>query len=431
MTCSQASLYPAALHHRYSKLGLKFQMYTDKELRNNPDCDLSHVNFLIISPESLCLIKALRPKYSCVIADEIESILAQYSSSTMTKLHTRQPASWSAFMRVCVNADKVLFLDGHASNRSVSTLQAICDMKKAQESNAQPLPSSTSSSSSSSSVNTLQACYERKQAQDSTAKPSPASTSSSSSTAPESSVKPLAFIRNTYVVHKREAVMLHSSTAGGKSADCKKAFVGRVIKDLEAGKKVFVFSDTATFAHQLHDTLATMKPELVDKIILYSAHKGDEHNDSVRYAETEWVKYVCVIYSPVITVSGWSLCSVACNYHCDRQPSSSTMVISQPPCQPAVAPLGTQHKEERQECGSKPCSAACMLCSPPSQPDSPCFTAASIPFIRLHSLFDMQMPTICVDIVGVFARRWALTLTSHTLTGATCSLPTRRATPAW
>jgi hypothetical protein len=72
-------------------------------------------------------------------------------------------------MRVCVNADKVLFMDGHASNRSVSTLQAIYDMKKAQE--------------------------------------------------PD--VKPLAFIRNTYVVHKREALMLHSSTAGGKSTACK------------------------------------------------------------------------------------------------------------------------------------------------------------------------------------------------------------------
>jgi hypothetical protein len=142
-TVLRQALYYAALHYRYSKLGLKFQMYTDPALRTSPDCDLSHVKFLIISPESLCLIKALRPKYSFVIVDESESTLAQFSSSTMTKLNTRQPESWSTFMRVCSYADKLLFLDGHASNRSVSTLQAIYAMKKAQESSANPSPAST------------------------------------------------------------------------------------------------------------------------------------------------------------------------------------------------------------------------------------------------------------------------------------------------
>jgi hypothetical protein len=247
---------------RFRKGGVHFQLYTDKELRDaaasEGGIDLSNVQTLIISPESLCLIKALLPKFDLVILDESESDLAQFNSPTMTKNPERQPQSFSALMRVCTYADKVLFLDGHASNRTVSLMQAIHALRVAHN------PGD----------------------------------------------KPLAFIRNNYVVHKRTAVTLQSNTAGGQSLSKKATFAARMVQALSDGKNIFVFSDTATFAHQLRDTLVQALPDLEHQILLYTASMGDKHNNSVRYAETEWIKFRCVIYSPVITVSSAVACQL-------------------------------------------------------------------------------------------------------------------------
>jgi hypothetical protein len=240
-------IFSKSVIKRYKNENIKIDSYKDY------NGDLSLVNTLIISPESVWRIQT-NYYYELVIVDEIEAVRAQLQSSTVQ--HPND--SYFAFIRVLQSAKSVVMLDANITKATIEFCKQIMENKQNDD-----------------------VFFRRKNA---------------------------IIQRNTFVPMGRIA---HYLNFMGSVSAMQDGFVMRILQHLKMGKNIGVFSCSANFAKRLYKDITEAFPNI--NTLLYLGESDDKIKAELENVNEIWGKANCVIYSPCI-VTGLN-CDIENHFH--------------------------------------------------------------------------------------------------------------------
>lgn len=305
-------LHAAPVSARFAEAGVQFDLYThytrDKSWRG----DLAFVERLIVSPESMCRVTAMRPPFGLAIIDESESVLAQFASATMDTPRDRRFKSWGGLVRTLIHCDQAVFADGHIGARTVRFVEHLVFLRKdyRRPHVARAIPETYKAAPD----DPLEAGVARLALEDAsedgtedaaTAADCP-SVSCAAPSEPAAAPPELLYFHNAWVPTRRDATVF-TAPYGTKPKELKEHFMGHMGAALRgqvpggAPLRCVLFTNSKRFAKEAFETLKAVFPDRTERFRLYTADGDKDDAKDFQGVNEAWVKYDVVIYSPVLT----------------------------------------------------------------------------------------------------------------------------------